>query len=188
MKRFGFISKLFPTRFGNSVAKVKGDFVPLPNWDPLLQAIWERAIILEENQIFMFHLQNPKPKLINRENPTLLIGRLKIQPNQSLFDEEFFVTAMGKVSAGVEPGAEDLSWQRIGFQLEQSKQSKSFGIGPVTRRDLNAVLASALDVFHVFYGVSMESRIRNTGDPTLEVLLSLSRGLKRVRMGVYRWR
>ncbi len=184
----GFLSKLFWPRVENSVSKVKSDVVALPNWDPLLQAVWERAIILEENEIFMFHLQNPKPKLLNRENPTLIIGRLKIQPNQSLFDEEFFVTAMGKVSAGVEPGAENLSWQRIGFQLEQTKQIKSFGTGPVTRRDLNAVLASALDVFHVFYGVSMESRIRNTGDPVLEALLDHSRGLKRVRVGVYRWR
>jgi hypothetical protein len=188
MNRPGFLSKLFPSRFGKSDAKVKSNVVALPNWDPLLQAVWERAIILEENEIFMFHLQNPKPKLLNRENPTLIIGRLKIQPNQSLLDEEFFVTVMGKVSAGIEPGAEDYSWQRIGFQLEQTKQTKSFGAGPVTRRDLSAVLASALDVFHVFYGVSMESRIRNSGDPVLEVLLSASRGLGRVRMGVYRWR
>jgi hypothetical protein len=188
MNRPGFLSKLFSPRVGNSVSRVRSDVVALPNWDPLLQAVWERAIILEDIEIFMFHLQNTKPKPLNRENPTLIIGRLKVQPNQSLFDEEFFVTAMGKVSAGVEPGAEDLSWQRVGFQLEQTKQTKSFGTGPVTRRDLNAVLASALDVFHVFYGVSMESRIRNTGDPILEGLLSHSRGLKRVRMGVYRWR
>jgi len=188
MKRPGFLSKLFSPRVGKPVAKVKSDVVALPNWDPLLQAVWERAIMLGENEIFMFHLQDRKPKLLNRENPTLIIGRLKIQPNQSLFDEEFFVTAIGKVSAGVEPGAENFGWQRIGFQLEQTKQTKSFGAGPVTRRNLIAVLASALDVFHVFYGVSMDSRIKNSGDPTLEVLLDLSQGLKRIRMGVHGWR
>jgi len=187
MKRPGLLSKFFSRRAENSVAGVRSDVVVLPNWDPLLQAVWERAIILEESEIFMFHLQNPKAQLINRENPTLIIGRLKIQPNQSLFGEEFFLTAMGNLSTGVALGAEDLSWQRIGFQLEQTKQTKSFGAGPVTRRDLNAVLSSALDVFHVFYGVSVESRIRNSGDPIFEALLDLSPRLKRVRMGVYRW-
>jgi hypothetical protein len=185
VKRPGFLSKLFTSRFRNSVAHVKTEVAAFPSWDPLLQAVWERASILEENEIFMFQLQNRKLRLLNRDNPTLIIGRLKRQPNQSLLDHEFFVTAMGLVSDGVVPGSEDLSWQRIGFQVEQTRQTKSFGTGPVTKRDLNAVLVSALDVFHVFYGVSMESRIRNAGDEVLEELLSLNRGIKRVRTGVY---
>ena len=188
MKRPGFLSKLFSHRADNAVAKVKSDVVALPNWEPLLEAVWERATMLEDNEVFMFRLKNPKSKLIDRENPTLIIGRLKGSSNQSFREADFFVTAMGNVSAEVDPASEVAIWERIGFQLEQTKQTKSFGHGPVSIRRLTAVLTSALDTFHVFYGVSSESRIRNTGDPYLEVLLDMNPGIRRVRMGEFRLR
>ena len=188
MKRPRFLSKLFFRRTDNALAKVKSDVAALPNWEPLLEAVWERATMLEDNEVFMFHLKNPKSKLIDRENPTLIIGRLKGSPDQDFRDADCFVTAMGSVSRDLEPGSEDAIWERIGFQLEQTKQIKSFGHGPVSIRRLTAVLTSALDTFHVFYGVSSESRIRNTGDPYLEVLLDMNPGIRRVRMGEFRLR
>ncbi len=78
MKRPVFLSKLFSLWAENSVAKGKSDVVALPNWEPLLEAVWERATMLEGNEVFMFHLKNPKSKLLNRENPTLLICRRKL--------------------------------------------------------------------------------------------------------------
>ncbi len=77
MKRPGFLSKLFFRRAENAVAKVKSDVVALPNWEPLLEAVWERATMLEGNEVFMFHLKNPKSKLIDMESPTLIVGDSK---------------------------------------------------------------------------------------------------------------
>ncbi len=95
---------------------------------------------------------------------------------------------MGSVSVDVEPGSEDAIWERIGFQLEKTKQNKSFGHGPISIRRLTAVLTSALDTFHLFYGVGSDSRIRNTGDAYLQVLLEINPGVRRVRMGEFRFR
>ncbi len=106
----GFLSRLFPSRVGNSVAKVKSDVVALPNWEPLLEAVWERATMLEGNEVFMFHLKNPKSKLIDMESPTLIVGRLKGPPDQDFRDADYFVTAMGSVSRDVEPESEDAIW------------------------------------------------------------------------------
>jgi hypothetical protein len=188
MKRPGFLSKLFSRRAARAVAKVKSEVVTLPNWESLLEAVWERATMLEGNQVFMFHLKNPKSKLIDMESPTLIVGRLKGPPDQDFRDADYFVTAMGSVSTVVEHGSEDAIWERIGFQLEKTKQNKSFGHGPIPIRRLTAVLTSALDTFHLFYGVSSDSRIRNTGDAYLQVLLEINPGIRRVRMGEFRFR
>ena len=159
MKRPRFLRKLFTRRADKSVAKVKSDVVALPNWEPLLHALRERAQMLQENQVFMVRLKNPRSKLVNREHSTLIIGRLKSLPVQSPEVQDFFMTAMGELAAGLEPGSEDANWQRLGFQLEKTRQSKSFGFGPASAIELNEVLTAALDSFHVFYGVSMDSRI-----------------------------
>ncbi len=188
MKRPGFLSKFFSRRAGISVAKVKSDAVALPNWEPLLEAVWERATMLEGNEVFMFHLKNPKSKLIDLESPTLIVGRLKGPPDQDFRDADYFVTAMGSVSADVEPESEDAIWKRMGFQLEKTKPTKSFGHGPIPIRRLTAVLTSALDTFHLFYGVGSDSRIRNTGDAYLQVLLDINPEIRRVRMDEFRFR
>jgi hypothetical protein len=188
MKRPGFLSNLFSRRSGNSLAKVTSEVVALPNWDPLIQAIMQRAEKLDETDLFMVHFKNPMSKSTYGEHPTLIIGRLKPILKQSSEQPEVFISAMGKVADDIEPGSEDLNWQRLGFQLEQSKRTKSFGMGPVPVSALPQVLFSAIDVFSIFYGVSSESRVRAIGDPELEELLDNCSGLKRVKLGEYRLR
>jgi hypothetical protein len=188
MKRLGFLSKLFQARSGNSLAKVTSEVVALPNWGPLTQAIMQRVEKLDETDLFMAHFKNPMSKSIYGEHPTLIIGRLKPIFKESSRQPEVFISAMGKVADGNEPGSEDVSWQRLGFQLEQSKRTKSFGKGPVPVTALPQVLVSAIDVFSIFYGVSSESRVRAIGDPELEDILDNCAGLKRVKLGEYRLR
>jgi hypothetical protein len=188
MKRPGFLSKLFPRRAESAVAKVKSEVVALPNWEPLIQAIMQRAEKLGETDLFMVHFKNSKSKSSFGEYPTLIIGSIKPLLSQSSKQSEVFVSAMGKVSADTEPGSEDVNWLRLGFQLEQSKRTKSFGIGPVPIDSLPEILFSAMDVFSLFYGVSSQSRVRTIGDPELEDILDNSAGLKRIKLGEYRLR
>ncbi len=188
MKRPGFLGKLFFPRVGKAVAKVKSDVVTLPNWEPLIEAIMQRVEKLDESDLFMIHFKNPKTKSNYGEDPTLIIGRLKplsIQPSQQA---EVFVSALGKVAQDIEPGSEDLSWLRLGFQIEESKRTKSFGVGPVPIDRLPQILFSAVGVFSVFYEVSIHSRVRTIGDPELEDILDNCAGLKRVKLGEYRLR
>ncbi len=188
MKRPGFLSKLFSRRTNNAVAKVKSDVAALPNWEPLIQAIMQRVERLEETDLFMVHFKNSKSKSSFGEYPTLVIGRIKPLLSQNSKQSEVFVSAMGQVSVDIEPGSADVNWLRLGFQLEQSKRSKSFGIGPVPIDALPEILFSAMDVFSLFYGVSSESRVRTIGDPELEKFLDNSAGLKRIKLGEYRLR
>jgi hypothetical protein len=188
MKRPGFLGKLFFPRAGKSVERVKSDVVTLPNWEPLIQAIMQRAEKLDETDLFMIHFKNPKTKSSYGEDPTLIIGRLKPLTMQSSQQPDVFVSALGKVAQEIEPGSEDLSWLRLGFQIEESKKTRSFGVGPVPIDRLPQILFSALDVFSVFYGVSIDSRVRTIGDPELEDILDNCTGLKRVKLGEYRLR
>jgi hypothetical protein len=107
---------------------------------------------------------------------------------QSSQQPDVFVSALGKVAQEIEPGSEDLSWLRLGFQIEESKRTKSFGVGPVPVDRLPQILFRAVDVFSVFYGVSGDSRVRTIGDPELEDILDNCAGLKRVKLGEYRLR
>jgi hypothetical protein len=141
---------------------------------------------LEETDLFMIHFKNPKSKLTYGEYPTLIIGRLKPILNPSSGQLEVFMSAMGKVADGIEPGSEDLNWRRLGFNSEASKRTKSYGIGPVPTSALPQFLISAIDLFSIFYGVSSESRVRTIGDPELEEILDNCEGLKRVKLGEYR--
>jgi hypothetical protein len=186
MKRLGLFSKLLPRRAGNSVAKVKSDAVALPNWEPLLRAVMHRVAKLDETDLFMIHFKNSRSKLTYVEYPTLVIGRLKPILNQSSGQSAIFISAMGKVAEGIEPGSEDVNWLRLGFQSEASKRTKSFGIGPVPTSALPQILISAIDLFSIFYGVSSASRVRTIGDPELEEILDNCAGLKRVKLGEYR--
>jgi hypothetical protein len=186
MKRLSFLSELFSRGAENSVAKLKTDAVTLPNWEPLLLAVMHRVEQLDETDLFMIHFKNPKSTLTYGENPTLVIGRLKPILNQSSGQSAIFISAMGKVAEGIEPGSEDVNWLRLGFQSEASKRTKSFGIGPVPTRALPQILISAIDLFSIFYGVSSESRVRTIGDPELEEILDNCAGLKRVKLGEYR--
>jgi hypothetical protein len=185
MKRLGLFSKLLPLRAGNSVAKVKSDAVTLPDWEPLLRAVMHRVEKLEETELFMIHFKSPRSKLTYGEYPTLVIGRLKPILNQSSGQSEIFISAMGKVADGIEPGSEDLNWLRLGFQSEASKRTKSFGTGPVPVSALPQILVSAFDLFSIFYGASSESRVGTIGDPELEEILDNSAGLKRIKLGEY---
>jgi hypothetical protein len=186
MKRHGFLSKLFSRRAGNSLAKVKSDAVTLPNWEPLINAVMHRVEKLDETDLFMIHFKNAMSKSTYGEYPTLIIGRLKPILNQSSGQSEIFISAMGKVADGTEPGSEDVNWLRLGFQSEASKRTKSFGIGPVPVSALPQILVSAFDLFSIFYGVSSESRVGTIGDPELEEVLDKCAGLKRVKLGEYR--
>jgi len=186
MKRHGFLSKLFSRRTGNSLAKVKSDAVTLPNWEPLINAVKHRVEKLDETDLFMIHFKNSRSKLTYGEYPTLVIGRLKPILNQSSGQSEIFISAMGKVADGTEPGSEDVNWLRLGFQSEASKRTKSFGIGPIPVSALPQILVSAFDLFSIFYGVSSESRVGTIGDPELEEILDNSAGLKRIKLGEYR--
>ncbi len=188
MKQPGFLSKLFSRRAANAVAKLESEVVTLPNWEPLIQAIMQRAEKLDETDLFMIHFKNPKTKSSYGEDPTLIIGRLKPLTIQSSQQPDVFVSALGKVAQEIEPGSEDLSWLRLGFQIEESKRTKSFGVGPVPVDRLPQILFSAVDLFSVFYGVSGESRVRTIGDPELEDILDNCAGLKRVKLGEYRLR
>jgi hypothetical protein len=186
MKRKGLVSELFSCLAGNSVTKVKSNAVALPNWEPLLRAVMHRVEKLEETDLFMIHFKNSRSKLTYGEYPTLVIGRLKPILNQSLGQSEIFISAMGKVADGTEPGSEDVNWLRLGFQSEASKRTKSFGIGPIPVSALPQILVSAFDLFSIFYGVSSESRVGTIGDPELEEILDNSAGLKRIKLGEYR--
>ncbi len=188
MNRPGFLSKLFSRRAGSAVAKVKSEVVTLPNWEPLIQAVMQRAEKLGETDLFMVHFKNSKSKSSFGEYPTLIIGSIKPLLSQNSKQSEVFVSAMGQLSTETEPGSEDLNWLRLGFQLEQSKRTKSFGIGPVLIEALPEILFSAMDVFSLFYGVSSESRVRTFGDPEFEDILDNSAGLKRIKLGEYRLR
>ena len=186
MKRLDFLSKLLPRRAGNFLDKVKSDAVALPNWEPLIRAVMHRAEKLDETDLFMIHFKNSRSKLTYGEYPTLIIGRLKPILHPSPEPSEIFISAMGNVSEGIEPGSEDLNWLRLGFQSEASKRTKSFGIGPVPVSSLPQILVSAFDLFSIFYGVSSESRVGTIGDPELEEILNKCAGLKRVKLGEYR--
>jgi hypothetical protein len=186
MKRLGFLSELFSRGPENSVVKLKTEAVTLPNWEPLLRAVMHRVEKLEETDLFMIHFKNSRSKLTYGEYPTLVIGRLKPISNQSSGQSEIFISAMGKVADGIEPGSEDLNWLRLGFQSEASKRTKSFGTGPVPVSALPQILVSAFDLFSIFYGVSSESRVGAMGDPELEEILDNWAGLKRVKLGEYR--
>ncbi len=186
MKRLSFLSELFPRRAGNPLTKVKSDAVTLPNWEPLINAVMNRVEQLDETDLFMIHFKNSRSKLTYGEYPTLVIGRLKPILNQSSGQSEIFISAMGKVADGIEPGSENLNWLRLGFQSEASKRTKSFGIGPVPVSALPQILVSAFDLFSIFYGVSSESRVGTIGDPELEEVLDKCAGLKRVKHGEYR--
>jgi hypothetical protein len=186
MKRHGFLSHLFSRRAGNSVVKSKTDAVALPNWGPLLRAVMDRVEQLDETDLFMIHFKTSRSKLTYGEYPTLIIGRLKPILNPSSGQLEVFMSAMGKVADGIEPGSEDLNWLRLGFKSEASKRTKSYGIGLVPVSALPQILVSALDLFSIFYGVSSESRVGTIGDPELEEILDKCVGLKRVKLGEYR--
>jgi hypothetical protein len=188
MKRSGFLRELFSRRAESAVAKVKSDVVALPNWGPLIQAIMQRAEKLGETDLFMVQFKNSKSKSSFSEYPTLVIGSIKPILSPTPRKSEVFVSVMGQVSAVTEPGSEEANWMRLGFQLEQSKRTKSFGIGPVAIDVLPEILFSAMHVFSLFYGVSSESRVRTTGDRELEEILNNSAGLKRIKLGEYRLR
>ncbi len=188
MKRPGFLSKFFSRRAASAVARIKSEVVTLPNWEPLIQAVMQRAEKLGETDLFMVHFKNTKSKSSFGEYPTLIIGSIKPLLSQNSKQSEVFVSAMGQVSADTGPGSEDVNWLRLGFQLEQSKRTKSFGIGPVLIEALPEILFSAMDVFSLFYGVSSESRVRTFGDPEFEDILDNSAGLKRIKLGEYRLR
>jgi hypothetical protein len=188
MKRPGFLRELFSRRAESAVAKVKSDVVALPNWGPLIQAIMHRAEKLGETDLFMVQFINSKSKSSFSEYPTLVIGSIKPIFSPTPRKSEVFVSVMGQVSTDTEPGSEEVNWLRLGFQLEQSKRTKTFGIGPVDIDALLEILFSAMDVFSVFYGVSSESRVRTIGDQELEDILDNSADLKRIKLGEYRLR
>lgn len=169
-----------------SLSKTKIPTATFANWDPLLRAVLNRVSRLEDTDLFLVYFTTEAKLRRFGEAPTLVIGRVKPLMSSMNDSVDVFINASGVTADGIDPGSEVIGWARAGFDFQESKGAKSFGLGPLSEKDFAPAFLSALDVFAMFYGVSSNSHIVTLGDPIFEEVLDATPDLVRLKPGKYR--